>query len=753
MRRFLFSFALLFAAGLLGVLRNPASAEFLLLHAPTCIWLAAFAILIAHSFQKPLAACMIAGLAAGILYTAGYQQLLVQPIHRLSGETMMISAKVRSYPDVYENNQRVEVSIPKNVLNGFYPKSNFSAIGYLPLTEEPLKPGDTLEALVSFYEPDVRQGFDRQRYQMANGNWISFSILKNRETKEPAHFTVTHAAEVPWYALPQSWSRTLGERILQQFPEREGGFLYSLLLGNRSALDALDAQNLQKAGLSHIIAVSGMHLMFLIGLMQRLFSRRIGTVLSFAAIVLFIPMAGGSPSILRAGIMAALSGFAFLMERESDAQTSLGVSLLVLLALNPYSIFHLSLQLSFLSTFGILRYAGWLEDKLFHRIYARTKNRIGKKLSHVVGASLGCSLCAMFFTAPILISTFGYITLLSIPANIITLGVISLTFSLGVFFCLLPIHIPYLTTVLTALSDFILDTAQKLGKLHWGILYWEEMSGKIAILAVLALIILLLMQIKPRFTVPLCLCVLVGAAGYAHVQHCSTTRVTLHDVGEGQMISVADGYDTFSLIDCGSAFNRDGTILLQETMNWYGFRQIDTMILTAVDKAHARSAAQVLETIPVGRLIIPNHLKENDTLLAVQQAADRHQVPITVWETAGISPVSISGIASAQLAGGIDRKLGVHLQDNGLDVWILHSMTQNMLAALLSQSQLSAKEVILANQFQKQNLLEDALTILRAEKILLSSGYSSARTLFGVPVVSTKDAGDIVWKILHTEER
>ena len=188
-------------------------------------------------------------------------------------------------------------------------------------------------------------------------------------------------------------------------------------------------------------------------------------------------------------------------------------------------------------------------------------------------------------------------------------------------------------------------------------------------------------------------------------------------------------------------------------MNWYGFRQIDTMILTAVDKAHARSAAQVLETIPVGRLIIPNHLKENDTLLAVQQAADRHQVPITVWETAGISPVSISGIASAQLAGGIDRKLGVHLQDNGLDVWILHSMTQNMLAALLSQSQLSAKEVILANQFQKQNLLENALTILRAEKILLSSGYSSARTLFGVPVVSTKDAGDIVWKILHTEER
>ena len=319
--------------------------------------------------QKPLIACMIAGLFAGTLYTAGYQQVLVQPIHQLSGQTMLVTAKVRSYPDGYENSQRVEVSISKQVLDGLYPKSEFSAIGYLPLTAEELKVGDTFEALVSFYEPTKRQGFDRQRYQMANGNWISFSVLKDRETKEPAHFVVTPMEKVPWYGLPQKWNRQLGTRILQQFPEREGGFLYSLLLGNRTYLDPIDAQNLQKAGLSHIIAVSGMHLMFLIGLMHRLFSRRIGVILSFAAIALFIPMAGGSPPILRAGIMAALSGIAFLLGRETDGQTSLGAALLVLLCINPYSIFHLSLQLSFLSTFGILRYANKLEHKLFGAVY------------------------------------------------------------------------------------------------------------------------------------------------------------------------------------------------------------------------------------------------------------------------------------------------------------------------------------------------------------------------------------------------
>ncbi len=750
MRRFLFTFTAAFSIGLLVLLFVPQTAEFFVLHAPTCIWFAVLGILIVRHLQKPLLGCVIAGLCAGLLYTAGYQQVLVYPIRQLSGQTMQVTAKVRAYPDVYENSQRVEVSIPKDVLKGFYPKAEFCAIGYVPLGETPLKVGDTIEALVSFYEPTERQGFDRQRYQMANGNWISFSVLKDRKTKEPAHFVCTPAETIPWYGLPQKWNRELGAHILQQLPEREGGFLYSLLLGNRTYLDFIDAQNLQKAGLSHIIAVSGMHLMFLIGLIHLLFSRRIGVILSFAAIALFLPMAGGSPSILRAGIMAALSGAAFLLGRETDGQTSLGAALLVLLCINPYSMFHLSLQLSFLSTFGILRYAGRLEHKLFGGIYAKVSNRLLQKLLRVIGASIGCSLCAMLFTTPILVSAFGYVTLLSIPANIITLGIISLTFSLGVFFCLIPFLAPYLTPLLCLLIDFILNSAKLVGRWHWGILYWEEVSGKIAILMVLLIIFLLLAHWKPWITVPICCCVLAGAVVSAHIQHRNTTRVTLHDVGEGQMISIAKGYDTLSLIDCGSAANQDGLRLIQETMNWYGFSEIDTMLLTSVDKAHARNASAVLGSVPVQRLIIPDKLKENETLENVRNAAHKQNVPMSVWTETGIAPVQIEGILSTEIVGGVDRKLGVHLQDTGLDLWILHSMTQTMLAKLLRETPLTASEVILANEFEKQALLEETLDILHPQKIILSSGYASVPELLGVPVQSTAEAGDLVWRIPHT---
>ncbi len=750
MRCTLFTFTVAFSIGLWILLLMPERAEFFILHSPTAIWFVVLSVLLSRYLQKPLFGCVIAGLCTGLLYTAGYQHIFVRPIYRLVGQTMQITATVCSDPEVNENGQRVEVSIPKEVLKGGYPKAEFSATCYLPISEDILRVGDRIEAMVSFYKPTKQQGFDRQRYQMAQGNWISFSILQDQKSKAPVHFVVTPVQKVPWYGLPQEWNRALGARILQQLPEREGGFLYSLLLGNRSHLDFLDAQNLKKAGLSHIIAVSGMHLMFLIGLVQLMFSRRIGVILSIGVIALFLPMAGGSPSILRAGIMATLSSVAFLLGRENDGKTSLAAAGFVLLCSNPYSIFHLSFQLSFLSTLGILCYARRLEQQIFGKIYARVSNRFFQKPLRVIGASIGCSLCAILFTAPVVIWNFGYMTLLSIPANLITLGIISLTFSLGVFFCLIPFLAPCLTPVLQLLIDFILNCAKVVSRWHWGVLYWEDASGKLAIAMVILMILLLLVKWKSLITVPLCFCVLVGAATFAHLQHCNTTRVTLHAVGDGQMLSIAKGYDTLSLIDCGGTGNRNGLRLTQELMNEYGFSEIDTMVLTAVDRSHAQNAAAILEAVPVKRLIVPSQRKKDEMLEQIQDTAQEQQVPVTVWKETGVAPITLDGILSAEIAGGVDRKLGVHLADTGLDLWVLHSMTQTMLVKLLRKTPLTASDVILANGFEKQELLEETLEILHPDNIILSSAYASAPALLGVPVQSTAEAGDLVWRIPHT---
>lgn len=753
MRRFVFCFALAFAAGLWVVLQIfPGHIPMLTRHAPLLALAAVYGIYTARYFCRPLIACILAGFVAGGLYTAVYHQVFVAPLDTLRERTVIAQAEVRAEPDVYDRNQRVEVKVRCDSvgLTG-YPLDTFSAIGYVPLTETALAPGDQIQVLATFYEPTVRQGFDRQRHQMSNGNFLSFSYLRDQESGEAALFEVTHAASTPLRYRPQALARQFGDRILSLLPEREGGFLYALLLGNLSHLDPMDEQNLQKVGLSHIISVSGMHLMFLIGLIYRLFSRRIGVFLSFFVILIFIPMAGASPSIIRAGIMSALSGVAFLFGRESDGQTSLGAALLLLLCCNPYALFSLSLELSFLSTFGILRYTTRLEHILFGKLYVRIANRMARKLVQTCGATISCSLCAMLFTTPILICTFGYVTLLSVPANLITLSAISLVFSLGVFFCLLPFLSGLLTYILTPLIDYIFWSSAQLGRLHWGILYWEESSGKIAVVASVLLVVLILghKYLKPQVTIPLCCCALIGATGYGHFVHSRTTRVTLHAVGEGQMISIAQGYQHLSLIDCGCAANQDGMEILRETMNWYGFSEIDTILFTAVDKAHARSAAEILSTIPVSRCILPNHLKESDTLDELTAAAQAADVPLIVWTREGESQIDLPGIAQTTLIGGIDRKLGVQLRDGALDLLILHSMTQNMLDELLAVQPVTGQCVILANQFEKQDYLQRALAITQPEEIILSTGYGSLTSLFDIPVRSTSELGDLSWTIPH----
>ena len=753
MRRSVFGCALAFAAGLWVVLQIfPGHIPMLTRHAPLLALAAVYGIYTARYFCRPLIACILAGFVAGGLYTAVYHQVFVAPLDTLRERTVIAQAEVRAEPDVYDRNQRVEVKVRCDSvgLTG-YPLDTFSAIGYVPLTETALAPGDQIQVLATFYEPTVRQGFDRQRHQMSNGNFLSFSYLRDQESGEAALFEVTHAASTPLRYRPQALARQFGDRILSLLPEREGGFLYALLLGNLSHLDPMDEQNLQKVGLSHIISVSGMHLMFLIGLIYRLFSRRIGVFLSFFVILIFIPMAGASPSIIRAGIMSALSGVAFLFGRESDGQTSLGAALLLLLCCNPYALFSLSLELSFLSTFGILRYTTRLEHILFGKLYVRIANRMARKLVQTCGATISCSLCAMLFTTPILICTFGYVTLLSVPANLITLSAISLVFSLGVFFCLLPFLSGLLTYILTPLIDYIFWSSAQLGRLHWGILYWEESSGKIAVVASVLLVVLILghKYLKPRVTIPLCCCALIGATGYGHFVHSRTTRVTLHAVGEGQMISIAQGYQHLSLIDCGCAANQDGMEILRETMNWYGFSEIDTILFTAVDKAHARSAAEILSTIPVSRCILPNHLKESDTLDELTAAAQAADVPLIVWTREGESQIDLPGIAQTTLIGGIDRKLGVQLRDGALDLLILHSMTQNMLDELLAVQPVTGQCVILANQFEKQDYLQRALAITQPEEIILSTGYGSLTSLFDIPVRSTSELGDLSWTIPH----
>ena len=118
---------------------------------------------------------------------------------------------------------------------------------------------------------------------------------------------------------------------------------------------------------------------------------------------------------------------------------------------------------------------------------------------------------------------------------------------------------------------------------------------------------------------------------YYNRQHYSVTYLPC---GSGQAIIVSDAVGNMTLIDCaGDGGYRNAAASVREWMQWNGFRQVDTLVLTAVDKGHARDLPELLQHTSVEQILIPNGCKEtqhNKELLQLVAEADAEIVEDTV---------------------------------------------------------------------------------------------------------------------------
>ena len=162
------------------------------------------------------------------------------------------------------------------------------------------------------------------------------------------------------------------------FPADTAVFMKSLMLGDKSEFyndDALYCA-MSRAGFMHIVAVSGMHVSFLVGLLQFILGRgRRSAVICIALVWLFVLVTGASPSAVRAGFMQSMLLMAPVLRRENDAVTSLSAILALILLSNPYAAASISLQLSFGAMAGIICFSGKLFEAAMNKLPERMKCR------------------------------------------------------------------------------------------------------------------------------------------------------------------------------------------------------------------------------------------------------------------------------------------------------------------------------------------------------------------------------------------
>lgn len=655
----------------------------------------------------------------------------VAKVESCDGGTFTIYGELTDYPAIYDGYCRLELRL----LGDELPKGK--AIVYdNDFTGVSLSPGDRIRITGRVRTADSVYGESYDGYY-SRGIYYKISVL------EPV--TLCQQGRT-WRYLPVRLNRALAERINLIFPADCAAFMRALLLGDKSLLygDEALALAMSRAGLMHTVAVSGMHVAFLVGLLRYVLGAGRRAALSCMGLVwTFVLVTGATPSAVRAGFMQSMLLMAPVLRRENDPPTSLSLALALILLKNPFAAASVSLQLSFGAMTGILCFSG--------RIYAwfRTRWEAVERwalLRYLLG-NLSTSLGVTVVTAPLTALHFGYIPLLSIGGNIAALWAVSLCFMGGWIACglsLLPLLGQGAAWLCAWLARYILLVARLISALPGAVLYTETRGLPIWLAASYGTFLFCgllgkknrLRLILPSLASVLSLYLLLRCTAWDYARGQDTIAVL--NVGQGLCVATMAG-DSTVLIDCGGINSLDnagelaGRYLLSRGRN-----RVDALVLTHYHQDHTNGVTMLMEMLPLRQLIVPAGTDGEGLPTEILDSAQRHGVEIAYIDRDSIFTVG-EGITTklytpAAQGKGNESCLAVHLDVGGCQALITGDSPMAQEWRLIRDYELSGTELLVVGHHGSAYACsQQLLTALGGSTAVISVGYNS----YGHPAEET----------------
>lgn len=223
--------------------------------------------------------------------------------------------------------------------------------------------------------------------------------------------------------------RNIGLNIyFSNLPKSQAGMFSAIVLGDRSQLAPYLKRLFVQTGTVHILAISGLHIGivgFVLNLLLKALGarRRIRFLIIIFCLVFYCFLTGSRASVIRATIMATVLLATFFLKKEVKISNSLSLAALIILAINPFQLFDIGFQLSFISVIAIAYVSGKFKSLIF-----RTK--LNKVLEFFVSA-LSVSFSVWLGLLPFILYYFRIINPVAIIANIIVVPYLTLVIALG----------------------------------------------------------------------------------------------------------------------------------------------------------------------------------------------------------------------------------------------------------------------------------------------------------------------------------
>ncbi len=580
-------------------------------------------------------------LTVGFSWRLAYNQFFVYPESADNGGYQIIYANALSFADASDTYKYCDVSA--KLSDG---KSHKATL-YLKPGAGKVVPGDTLSFYGKIDAPLPTLSDDKMSYNRTKG--IHITLIP----RSPVNIYATGG--ITAFNWPQYFSNFVNARVTALFAGDTQKVMPALLTGNRDKIDKVLNVSLADTGLSHVVSVSGMHVIFLTGLVMSITGRRryLSVYLTIVVIAAFVLVSGCAPPAVRAGIMQTVILLASLRHLETDPLTTLGATLMAMLALNPYAAGDIGLQLSFAAVGGIRLFCVPITTRLNKLLSsgeqlnntASSKSRkfnIAHKLKITVTSSIATTLSATVFTLPIVAFYFGNVSIAAPLANVLALWAVSFSFLGGLIaFALSCIYFPLgqiAAFVVQPVCEYFVWIVKILALTPFASLktanfYTVAWVFYIYLMALLYIGVYLLRKNKvsppkqklkiSRPILPLCLvAVSLCVALILPTVHAKTAGllVAVLDVGQGACAVVTSGSYTV-VIDCGGNKSAGAGVIASNYLHSIGRTKIDWLILTHYHTDHANGVAELMALTEVRNVALPALSDDGDLSERVESLA------------------------------------------------------------------------------------------------------------------------------------
>ena len=407
----------------------------------------------------------------------------------------------------------------------------------------------------------------------------------------------------------------VARRLDRLFPDHSA-LAEALLLGRRESIDPALRERFANAGLSHLLAISGMHVGMIAGILLLVgrirFSLRSLVYPIIGILAVYLAMIGAPPSALRAGIMVSLGLLSFRIQRPTAGLAIVALAALLILVFRPLALLEPGFQLSFGGVLGILL----LRDAALRQLPSTWRMGRARWLVEAVVVSTAAFLA----TTPIAAYHFGTVAPVAVVANLPAIPLMSLAL-VGILSALLldPI-IPAAASLFAAAAGGALDLLSRVAEFAASLPYGHSgvarPAGWLLLLGIAT--VLLALDAAGRLRPPLRWAtatmamagVLLAAPAVARHDGTATgAGLELHflDVGQGDATAIRTPAGRWILIDAGPRTDNSdaGARRILPFLRAHGAHRLDALVLTHPDADHIGGAVAVLRGIAVGRVIEP----------------------------------------------------------------------------------------------------------------------------------------------------